>query len=153
MNVRSLLIILSLFLSIHSYGQVNYSYVDPCTGVTKSLVVPSNGITVTYYGQVNTFQPADFYSGFFENWAQGVQGSFGGNNPCATVIGIQTGINIGQGTTLNFLSIVNSLDAVKDLAGGATNILSGVDNASRAGSNKKDGKKDESKDKTEPSDI
>jgi hypothetical protein len=141
MNAKLLLVILSILLPIISYGQVNYSYTDPCTGVTKTLVVPSNGITVTYYGQVNTFQPGDFYSGTFENWAQGVYGSFGGNNPCATVIGLPTGINIAQGTTLNFLSIINSLDAVKDLAGGSTNILSGVDNASRATNGKKEGKK------------
>jgi hypothetical protein len=141
MNAKFLSTILFLFLSIAAYGQINYSYTDPCTGVIKTMTVPSNGVTVTYYGQVNTFQPADFYNGGFETWAQGVYGSFGGNNPCATVIGLPTGINIAQGTTLNFLSIINSLDAVKDLAGGSTNILSGVDNASKASNGKKESKK------------
>ena len=92
-----------LFITIASYGQTfNYSYTDPCTGVIKTMQVPSNGITITYYGQVNTFQPSDFYNGGFESWAQGVYSSFGNNNPCASVVGLPTGINIAQNTATNF---------------------------------------------------
>ena len=133
------------FISIASYGQTfNYSYTDPCTGVIKTMSVPSNGITVTYYGEVNTFQPADFYNGGFESWAQGVYSSFGNNNPCASVVGLPTGINIAQNTATNFLSIVNSLSAISDLAAlnGATNILSGVGSVSNASEN---GGKEENK--------
>ena len=71
-----------IFTSLNAFGQsFNYSYIDPCTGITKTINIPSNGITVTYYGQINTFQANDFYSGAFENWAQGVYASFGSNNP------------------------------------------------------------------------
>ena len=140
MYAKILSVIAAILLSSVLYGQVSYSYVDPCTGVVKTITVPSDGVTVTYYGEIKTFQPADFYNGTFESWAQGVYGSFGGNNPCASVIGLPTGITIAQGTTLNFLGIINSLDAVRDLAGGSTNILSGVQSASRT-EEKKDGKK------------
>ena len=140
MYAKILSVIAALLLSSVLYGQVSYSYVDPCTGIVKTITVPSDGVTVTYYGEIKTFQPADFYNGAFESWAQGVYGSFGGNNPCASVIGLPTGISIAQGTTLNFLGIINSLDAVRDLAGGSTNILSGVQSASRT-EEKKDGKK------------
>ena len=132
MYAKFLAFVSAIMLSSVLYGQVNYSYVDPCTGITKTITVPSNGITVTYYGQINTFQANDFYNGAFESWAQGVYGSFGGNNPCASVIGLPTGINIAQGTTLNFISIVNSLDAISSLAGGgSTDILSGAQNSTR----------------------
>jgi hypothetical protein len=132
MYAKFLAFVTAIMLSSVLYGQVNYSYVDPCTGITKTITVPSNGITVTYYGQINTFQANDFYNGAFETWAQGVYGSFGGNNPCASVIGLPTGINIAQGTTLNFISIVNSIDAISSLAGsGSTDILSGAQNSTR----------------------
>lgn len=116
-----------IFTSLNAFGQsFNYSYIDPCTGITKTINIPSNGITVTYYGQINTFQANDFYSGAFENWAQGVYASFGSNNPCASVVGLPTGLTVAQSSALNFLGIINSLDAIKDLAGGGTNFLSGT---------------------------
>lgn len=140
MYAKLLSIVTALLLSSVAFGQISYSYVDPCTGVTKTISVPSSGVTVTYYGEINTFQPNDFYNGTFEAWAQGVYGSFGGNNPCASVVGLPTGINIAQGTTLNFLSIVNSLSAVQDLAGGgSTDILSGVQNTTRTDKKEKNG--------------
>ena len=133
MYARIISFVVAFLISSVIYGQITYSYTDPCTGATKTMSVPSNGITVTYYGQTQTFQPNDFYNGSFESWAQGVYGSFGGNNPCASIIGLPTGINIAQGTTLNFLSIVNSLSAVQDLTGGgSTDILSGAQTSSRA---------------------
>jgi hypothetical protein len=141
MYARFLLLASALLFSSALFGQMSYSYTDPCTGILKTITVPSNGITVTYYGQINTFQAADFYNGGFETWAQGVYGSFGGSNPCASVVGLPTGINIAQGTTLNFISIVNSLDAIQGLASmtsGSTNMLSGVQSAGNVSTNKND---------------
>ncbi len=139
MNVKHLLILISVLLSLSSYGQIAYSYTDPCTGDLKTISVPSNGITVTYYGQVNTFQSSDFYNGNFEAWAQGVYGSFGGNNPCASIVGLPTSINIAQSASLNFVSIINSLDAIQSFGGGSTNMLSGVNSASNASNSGKKG--------------
>jgi len=139
MNVKHLLILISLLFSSSVYGQIAYSYTDPCTGDLKTINVPSNGITVTYYGQVNTFQSTDFYNGNFETWAQGVYGSFGGNNPCASIVGLPTSINIAQSASLNFVSIINSLDAIQSFGGGSTNMLSGVNSASNASNSEKKG--------------
>ena len=126
MHVKKIIFILFLIISNVAIGQINYSYIDPCTGIKKTIQVPSNGVTVTYYGQIHTFQPTDFYSGVFENWANGVYASFGSNNPCASIVGMPTGLTVAQSSALNFLGIINSLDAVKDLAGGGTNFLSGT---------------------------
>jgi len=113
-----LITLLFSFLNFTTFSQstFQYSYIDPCTGVKKTLSVPSNGITVSYYGQIQTFQANDFYNGSFENWTDDVYNSFGGNNPCASIVGLPTAINIGQTTALNFISILNSLSAVQDAA-------------------------------------
>jgi len=136
MHVRVLFIIM-FFISNVCFSQTfNYSYIDPCTGSTKSIQVPTNGITVTYYGQIQTFQPGDFNNGTFDTWANGVYGSFGSNNPCSVMVGLPTAINITQGTVYTTIGIINSLttladltssiSGVADIASGSTNILGGT---------------------------
>jgi hypothetical protein len=148
MHVKKIIFILFLIISNVAIGQINYSYIDPCTGIKKTIQVPSNGVTVTYYGQIHTFQPTDFYSGVFENWANGVYASFGSNNPCASIVGMPTGLTVAQSSALNFLGIINSLDAVKDLAGGGTNFLSGT-----IESTKKSEKKEKKDDNTNSTSV
>lgn len=127
MYVKKIILLISWIL-VSSVGIAQtfaYKYIDPCTGTEKTIQVPSNGITVTYYGQVNTFSANDFYNGGFETWAQGVYSSFGNNNPCASLVGMPTSVNIAQNTAINFLGIVNSLSSLADMAGGASNMLGG----------------------------
>ena len=139
MNAKRLLLSIVLLLTTFiCSAQINYTYTDPCTGVLKSITVPSNGVTVTYYGQIKTFAPADFYSGAFETWSQGVFSSFGNNNPCATVIGLPTAVNVAQNSAISFLGIVNSLSALSDMASGSSNITSSVGSAQNVGGGKKD---------------
>ena len=127
MYVRNLIIFLFFLLfSGVSYGQtISYSYTDPCTGAIKTISVPSTGVTVTYYGQIKTFAPTDFYSGVFESWAQGVYSSFGNNNPCASVVGLPAAVSVAQSSAINFLGIVNSLSSIADMATGTSNMLGG----------------------------
>lgn len=134
MNAKRLLLsIVLLLITFVCSAQINYSYTDPCTGVIKSIQVPSNGVTVTYYGQIKTFAPADFYSGAFETWSQGVFSSFGNNNPCATVVGLPAAVSVAQNSAINFLGIVNSLSSIADLASGSTNIASSVGSVQNVG--------------------
>jgi hypothetical protein len=122
-----------------------YSYADPCTGIVKSINVPTNGVTVTYFGQMNTFSPADFNNGNFNNWANGVYSSFGGNNPCGSTIGISTSISMAQNTAMNVLGIMNTLDALSSISGGGLN-TNGVTESSKteSKSSKKNNKKNNS---------
>ena len=126
MHVKKLIFVLLFWLvSSSSFGQsFNYSYTDPCTGTLKTINVPTNGVTVTYYGEINTFQPEDFYNGNFENWSTGVYNSFGDNNPCASVVGLPAAVNIAQNSAINFVTTINSLSALSDLAsiGGMSNL-------------------------------
>ena len=131
-----LLCILPTLIKAQTYV---YSYADPCTGIVKTINVPTNGVTVTYFGQMNTFNPVDFTNGNFNNWANGVYSSFGGNNPCGSTIGITTSISMAQNTAMNVLGIMNTLDVLSSISGGGMN-TNGVTESSKTeskSSNKK----------------
>ncbi len=124
-----------------------YSYTDPCTGLVKNLNIPTNGITVTYFGQIQTFQPVDFTNGNFNTWANNVYSSYGGNNPCGSILGVSTSVGIAQQTAINFISIINNISAISDLQssiGGATDILGGA--LSATNNEKKEQKKNKKSD-------
>jgi hypothetical protein len=117
MNVKILLVsVLLLFISYICHGQINYTYTDPCTGTNKTLQIPNDGITVTYYSQIKTFTPNDFYNGIFNKWSNDVFNSFGKSSPCSIAIGLPAAVNVAQSTALNFLGIVNSLSSLSDIA-------------------------------------
>ena len=111
-----------LFAAIWCNAQsFTYTYDDPCSGLEKSIQVPTNAITITYYGQIQTFAPADFNNGVFEAWAQNVFSSFGSNNPCATIVGVTSAVSMAQNSVMNVLGILNSLDAINSISGGGMN--------------------------------
>ena len=130
-NIISILVFILVVVSSANAQSFNYTYTDPCTGIKKSIAVASNGVTVSYYGQVVTFAPNDFYSGAFEAWTNNVYNSFGGINPCASVVGMPTATSVAQSTAINFVGQVNSLSAIADLSSnlgavGNTDVLGGV---------------------------
>jgi len=139
-------ILLLLFCLKVTAQTINYSYIDPCTGVLKQLTVPDNGITVTYFNQIKTFSKDDFTNGSFTSWASGVYNQYGQNNPCGSTIGISNSIDIGQSTALNVIGILNSLSAISDIQGSTTSgsgmidITSGLMGSSKS-TNKKENKK------------
>ena len=148
MYVKNLIFAILLFIvpTLVKAQTYVYSYADPCTGIVKTINVPTNGVTVTYFGQMSTFNPADFTNGNFNNWANGVYSSFGGNNPCGSTIGISTSVSMAQNTAMNVLSIMNTLDALSSISGGGLN-TNGVTESSKTeskSSNKKNNKKNNS---------
>lgn len=135
-----------------------YSYTDPCTGLLKSMNVPSNGITVTYFGQIQTFNPNDFENGVFDTWAYNVYNSYGNQNPCGSVFGVSTSVDVAQGTALNFISIINNISAIADLQqsmsgpGGSLNTMSAIESA-KSSSGRKDKKDKNSNSSNQSSNI
>ncbi len=117
-----------------------YSYTDPCTGLIKSMNVPSNGVTVTYFGQIQTFSPNDFQNGVFDQWANGVISSYGNSNPCGSILGVSTSVDVAQGSAINFISIINNISAVSDMqsamGGGSLNTMSVIESSKSASSKK-----------------
>jgi hypothetical protein len=113
--------ILTLTYNVSAQQTYVYSYIDPCTGVLKNINVPSNGVTVNYFGQMSTFQPNDFNDGTFNQWATNVYNSFGNNNPCGSLLGVSTVIDVAQTTALNTINILSSLSALSDIQSSAFN--------------------------------
>ena len=141
MYAKQLILFISMWLlSSVCYSQYTYSYTDPCTGIVKSVPMSTSGVNLTVYGQTHFFQPNDFLNGSVQNWAQSVVSSFGSNNPCASLVGVPTAINITQSNAISFVSIINTLSAATEM-GGSTDFLSGVTSASDADANN-DKKKD-----------
>lgn len=138
MYVKSYLLVLILWLfSTVCYSQTyTYSYTDPCTGNLKTFVGNTNGITLTVYGQTRFFTPNDFSSGNTELWLNSIVNSFGGSNPCATLVGTTTAINIAQNTTIQFLTIINNLSAASEMSG-SIDLLSNVTSVTNNSDSKK----------------
>lgn len=133
-----LLVVGTFSLTAQSY---NYSYTDPCTGNTQTIVVPVNGqVTVGYYGFVETFSYNEFNDGTFDTWTNSVFSQFQGS-PCAEIVGITSTVTIAQDAAFNVLNIMNSLSALSDFAGatGATDLLTGsIGAASNSSGSSKD---------------
>jgi hypothetical protein len=124
----------------------SYSYTDPCNGTTKTLSVPVNGsVAVSYYGQIQSFSYAELTNGALQTWAANVYNQYGGNNPCASIVGLPTAINVTQGTVYNTINILGTLSMLADVASvaGSTNILGGATNTvNNSSSSNEDGKGD-----------
>jgi len=139
--MKKIVTILLIMFTGLAFGQTyTYSYNDPCTGVLKSLVVPSNGITVSYYGQINTFSPLDFQSGAFETWTNDIKDSYGNFNPCASIVGVSSSLDLAQTSAMNVLGIMNSLSAITDIVGsigGSVNTTGTIGSINNSTSNDK----------------
>lgn len=149
-NIISILVFILVVISSANAQSFTYSYTDPCTGIKKNIAVASNGVTVSYYGQVVTFAPSDFYNGAFETWTNNVYNSFGGINPCASVVGMPTATSVAQSTAINFIGQVNSLSALADLSSslgavGGTNMLGGIASSASSSSGSGGDNKESSK--------
>jgi len=130
---------------IKSQSTFTYAYSDPCTGVLKTIDVPKDGVTITYYGQINTFTQSQIQNGDFQYWAQNIYSSYGGSSPCGSVIGISSVLTIAQDVAINAISILNSLSAAADLQSemqGMTDIMAAAGSANTA-SNKKEKNNDQ----------
>jgi hypothetical protein len=142
-----------LFVSLNSIGQnFKYSFIDPCTGTLKELMVPKEGVTVNYYKQIKTFQPDEMINGTFISWANSVVQNYGGGNPCGSIIGVASAIDIGQQTAINTINLINSISSIADFqnslaqsiegGSGSLNITSSLESAKST-----EGKKDKKNDK------
>ena len=128
-------LIVSLFVllfSLSSRGQTySYSYIDPCTGGLKSLVVPlKGGVTFSYYGEIKTFNYDQIQSGEFETWANSTFANNKSSSPCSEVVGLGTAVNTTQSQALNIIGIMNSISNISDMMGsGSTDMLGGAMNS------------------------
>ena len=93
----------------------NYTYVDPCTNVSKRVTVPfTGGVVVNYFGNVQTFTSNDFSTGSFDTWIQQLS-QINSATPCQEITTIVVN-NISNITTANTLTIVTNMIAVTSVA-------------------------------------
>ena len=120
-------ILFFLLLSCISYGQTyNYSYIDPCTLATKSIVVPQNsqGIVVNYFGNIQTFTTNDFSTGVFDDWVANMA-QINSSAPCDEVT--TTLVNgISNITVANTLTVVTNVISVTSVAQTLTSVSGGA---------------------------
>lgn len=154
----------------------SYSYIDPCTKISKSIVISSlNGnspIVMNYYGQVKTFTTSELQDGSFDTWANGIYNNYGKGNPCEQVgiVTITTNVlNVSNNIISNVVALSSMLTSITDIASTASssvaNVATSVTGGTSAaggsaasgdskgsGSTSKDSEKTEAKDETKPDD-
>lgn len=138
---KLLTIIILLFTTLTFSQSYEYSYVEPCSGKTKSLTVPygQSNIMVNYYGHTNTFTGNDFNNGVFQTWMNNISGTI--SDPCGSVAVILTN-NVNMVVTQNIVSTVINIssvsnmmsDLLSDVGGGmSSNLSNALDNAENGG--------------------
>jgi hypothetical protein len=124
MKLKLLFIQIILLFSTYVLSQTSYTYTDPCSGVAKSIVIPTDGVTMNYFGQIKTFTLSDFQNGLFDSWAIGVLDKYGNISPCTGVTIINSVATVAQTTANSFLNIVNTVSAVSGVASSASGVAS-----------------------------
>jgi hypothetical protein len=88
-----------------------YSYIDPCTKQSKSIVADMSApIVISYYGQVKTFTYQELNDGTFDSWINDIYIKYQTTSPCQGVLTTTT-------TT-------TSSNQVSNIIGNVTNLLS-----------------------------
>ena len=111
----------------------SYSYIDPCTKISKSIVISSlNGnspIVMNYYGQVKTFTTSELQDGSFDTWANGIYNNYGKGNPCEQVgiVTITTNVlNVSNNIISNVVALSSMLTSITDIASTASSSVANV---------------------------
>jgi hypothetical protein len=130
--VKKLLFILTLLLSVNLFGQgFTYSYVDPCSKLTKTIFISGNqSVTVNYLGFISSFTQTDFSNGNFDNWISQIQVQ-AANQPCDEML-TQTQTTQNSIITQNLISTLTSITAASTMSvtSVGSSISNSVDNAS-----------------------
>ena len=104
MDGKKWILIVLLFLGFKSFGQYQYTYTDPCTGIPNTVLItqPSGSVTLFYAGQYQVFTQAQLQSGGYEAWVASINASVPpGSNPCAGAGGsVSNGTSGTAGTTV-----------------------------------------------------
>ena len=110
-----------------------YSYVDPCTSQTKTIMADmSSPIIIVYYGQIKSFSFEQLSRGDLEVWMNNIYQQFKNNSPCqgaavtttATTSTNQTITLVNSVTniaSLDFSSITSAASSVKVEVGSTVN--------------------------------
>lgn len=105
-----------------------YSYIEPCSGKTKSIAIPygQNNITVNYYGNVSTFNANDFNNGNFLVWMNTIA-QINSNQPCGEITTVLTN-NVNMVVTQNIVSTVMNVTSIAAMTQTMSSLSSSIGN-------------------------
>ena len=104
----------------------SYSYIEPCSGKSKTLTIPygQNNITVDYYGNVNSFNQNDFNNGVFASWMSSIA-QLNSSQPCGEITTVLTN-NINMTVTQNVLATVMNVTSIAAMAQSMSSLSSNI---------------------------
>jgi len=78
-------LLIVVLLPIYGYSQtLVQTFVDPCTKVVSTFVIPLNGSTViVFYNKSRIFTSADVRNGVFNSWLNQVYEEYRKLSPCS----------------------------------------------------------------------
>ena len=123
MYLAILLFFICAGVNAQSYS---YSYIEPCSGKSKTLTIPygQNNITVDYYGNVNSFNQNDFNNGVFASWMSSIA-QLNSSQPCGEITTVLTN-NINMTVTQNVLSTVMNVTSIAAMAQSMSSLSSNL---------------------------
>jgi hypothetical protein len=106
---RIKLLILSIFISVISYGQVLTSaFVDPCSKKVTIFVIPlQGGTTLTFMGKSKFFTASDVRSGAFSTWINQVYAEFSAPCPVSVIANQVTTTTVSATIAASIPSVTN----------------------------------------------
>ena len=109
MFTRIKLLILSIFISVISYGQVLTSaFVDPCSKKVTIFVIPlQGGTTLTFMGKSKFFTASDVRSGAFSTWINQVYAEFSAPCPVSVIANQVTTTTVSATIAASIPSVTN----------------------------------------------
>jgi hypothetical protein len=135
---NKILLLLLLSSSITGWAQsFMYSYVDPCTNQTKTIMADmSSPIIIVYYGQIKSFSFEQLSRGDLEVWMNNTYQQFKNNSPCqgAAITTTATTSTNQTITLVNNITNIASLD-FSSITSAASNIKVDVGSTVNQGNN------------------
>ena len=130
--MKKLFFLFTFFLTMNLFGQgFTYSYVDPCSKLTKTIFITNNqNVTVNYLGFISSFSQSDFSNGTFDNWISQIQVQ-AANQPCDEMK-TQTQTTQNSIITQNIISTLTSVTATSTMSVSSVgnSLSNSVDNSS-----------------------
>ena len=113
LKTKIISLLLLLGMPLVGYAQsFMHSYIDPCTGVYKTIMADMNSpIIVTYYGQVKSFTFEQLSRGDLETWMNNLYQQYKNTSPCQG-IAITT---LNTNTTTQTLSLITNITNITNL--------------------------------------
>jgi hypothetical protein len=112
---------LLLLIGFESFGQYQYTYTDPCTGIPNTVTIsqPTGAVTLFYAGQYQVFTQTQLQTGGYEDWVNSINAaSPPGSNPCA---GAGTGVSNGTSGTTGTVVAGSVTNSFSSFSGGTVN--------------------------------